>query len=76
MPVDQGGRTARRRRAEEVTFPGQRGCRRAPNSPRSACSDMQADIAFTFTFSEYENGTQTGMVWYATGAEARQPEPA
>jgi Domain of unknown function (DUF4331) len=38
--------------------------------------DLHADVAFTFTFSEYENGTQTGTVWYATGAEARQPEPA
>jgi Domain of unknown function (DUF4331) len=38
--------------------------------------DNHADIAFTFTFSEYENGTQTGTMWYATGAQARQPEPA
>jgi hypothetical protein len=38
--------------------------------------DAQADIAFTFTFSEPENGGQTGTAWYATGAEARQPEPA
>jgi hypothetical protein len=38
--------------------------------------DTQADIAFTFTFSEYENGTQTGTAWYATGPQARQPEPA
>jgi hypothetical protein len=38
--------------------------------------DTQADIAFTFTFSEYENGRQTGMAWYATGSQARQPEPA
>jgi hypothetical protein len=38
--------------------------------------DLHADVAFTFTFSEYENGTQTGTVWYATGAQARQPEPA
>ncbi len=27
-------------------------------------------------FSEVENGRQTGTAWYATGAEARQPEPA
>ena len=33
--------------------------------------DNHADIAFTFTFSEYENGTQTGTVWHATGADAR-----
>ena len=38
--------------------------------------DNHADIAFTFTFSEYENGTQTGTAWYATGADARQPGPA
>jgi hypothetical protein len=38
--------------------------------------DDHADIAFTFTFSEYENGAQTGTAWYATGAAARQPEPA
>jgi Domain of unknown function (DUF4331) len=34
--------------------------------------DNHADVAFTFVFSEYENGT----AWYATGAQARQPEPA
>ena len=38
--------------------------------------DNQADVAFTFTFSEYENGRQTGTVWYATGADARHLEPA
>jgi hypothetical protein len=38
--------------------------------------DHHADIAFTFTFSEYENGRQTGTARYATGAQARQPEPA
>jgi hypothetical protein len=38
--------------------------------------DAQADVAFTFTFSEYDNGSQTGTAWYATGPEARQPEPA
>ena len=37
--------------------------------------DNHADIAFTFTFSAYQNGTQTGTAWYATGAQARQPEP-
>jgi hypothetical protein len=37
--------------------------------------DNEADVAFTFTFSEYENGEQTGMAWYATGNEAREPEP-
>jgi len=39
-------------------------------------SDARADIAFTLTFSEYRNGSQTGTVWYATGSEAQQPEPA
>ena len=38
--------------------------------------DALADVAFTFTFSEYDNGRQTGSVWYATGPAARQPEPA
>ena len=38
--------------------------------------DAHADIAFTFTFSAFENGAQTGTAWYATGAQARQPEPA
>jgi Domain of unknown function (DUF4331) len=38
--------------------------------------DHHADIAFTFTFSAYQNGTQTGTAWHATGAQARQPEPA
>src|SRR6202045_1065675 len=38
--------------------------------------DNHADVAFTFVFSEYENGRQTGTARYATGAQARQPEPA
>jgi Domain of unknown function (DUF4331) len=38
--------------------------------------DNQADVSFTFVFSEYENGRQTGVAKYATGAQARQPEPA
>ena len=38
--------------------------------------DNHADVAFTFTFSAYENGTQTGTAWYATGPQARLPEPA
>jgi Domain of unknown function (DUF4331) len=37
--------------------------------------DAKADIAFTFTFSEYENGAQTVTAWYATGSQARDPEP-
>jgi hypothetical protein len=38
--------------------------------------DNQADVSFTFEFSEYENGRQAGVARYATGAQARQPEPA
>ncbi len=38
--------------------------------------DNHADVSFTFEFSEYENGRQTGTLRYATGAQARQPEPA
>jgi len=38
--------------------------------------DNHADVAFTFVFSEVENGKQTGTAWYATGAVARQLEPA
>jgi Domain of unknown function (DUF4331) len=37
--------------------------------------DNHADVAFTFVFSDYENGRQTGNAWYATGAQARQAEP-
>ncbi len=38
--------------------------------------DSLADVAFSFTFSELENGRQTGTAWYATGSQARQPEPS
>src|SRR6476660_1999963 len=38
--------------------------------------DNHADIAFTFVFSDLEDGRQTGNAWYATGAQARQAEPA
>jgi hypothetical protein len=38
--------------------------------------DAQADVAFTFTFSEPENGAQAGTAYYATGAQAREPGPA
>jgi Domain of unknown function (DUF4331) len=38
--------------------------------------DAQADAAFTLTFSDYRDGRQTGTVWYASGPDARQPEPA
>jgi len=37
--------------------------------------DNLADVAFTFVFSEYQDGRQTGTAWYATGAEARQSGP-
>ena len=38
--------------------------------------DASADVAFTFVFSELEHGRQTGTAYYATGSQARQPEPA
>src|SRR5215469_9837803 len=38
--------------------------------------DAHADIAFTFTFSDYAGGAQSGTCWHATGDQARQPEPA
>ena len=38
--------------------------------------DNHADIAFSFTFSEFNNGQQTGTAWYATSVAAQQPEPA
>jgi Domain of unknown function (DUF4331) len=38
--------------------------------------DNQADVAFTFVFSDVEDGKQTGTAWHATGADARQPGPA
>jgi hypothetical protein len=37
--------------------------------------DNQADVAFTFVFSEPEDGTQTGTAYYATGAQATSPVP-
>jgi uncharacterized protein DUF4331 len=38
--------------------------------------DARADAAFTFTFSERDNGAQTGTAYFATGARAREAEPA
>jgi hypothetical protein len=32
--------------------------------------DVPADVAFTVTFSAFEDGAQTGTVYYATGADA------
>ena len=37
--------------------------------------DNHADVAFTFVFSDLEDGRQTGNAWYATGVQARQAEP-
>jgi hypothetical protein len=37
--------------------------------------DNHADVAFTFVFSEYQDGVQTGTAWYATGEAARQVGP-
>jgi hypothetical protein len=36
--------------------------------------DAHADVAFTFTFSEYGDDGQTGTVLYAAGPQAREPE--
>jgi hypothetical protein len=38
--------------------------------------DTQADVAFSFVFSDPSDGAQTGTVYYATGSEAREAEPA
>jgi Domain of unknown function (DUF4331) len=38
--------------------------------------DNHADVAFSFAFSEYQDGRQTGTAYYATGPEARQPGTA
>ncbi len=38
--------------------------------------DAHADVAFTFTFSEFRHGTQTCTAYRATGSQARQAEPA
>ena len=37
--------------------------------------DLQADAAFSFLFSESNGGAQTGNACYATGSQARDPEP-
>src|ERR1700751_610010 len=37
--------------------------------------DNLTDIAFTFTFSPFEEGAQTATASYATGADARLPGP-
>ena len=38
--------------------------------------DTQADVAFSFVFSDFEDGAQTGTAYYATGAQAREPGPS
>jgi hypothetical protein len=37
--------------------------------------DTLTEVAFTFVFSEVQNGRQTGTMYYATGEEARQHGP-
>jgi hypothetical protein len=37
--------------------------------------DARPDIAFSFVFSDFDNGAQTVTAYYATGAEAPRPEP-
>jgi hypothetical protein len=37
--------------------------------------DTQADVAFSFVFSDSSDGAQTGTVYYARGSQARDPEP-
>ncbi len=37
--------------------------------------DCLPDVAFSFTFSEFENGHQTATMHYATGPDARTREP-
>jgi Domain of unknown function (DUF4331) len=36
--------------------------------------DTQADVAFSFVFSESSDGAQTGTVYYARGSQAPEPE--
>lgn len=38
--------------------------------------DVQADVAFSFVFSELTEGVQTATAFYATGSQARQAEPS
>ena len=37
--------------------------------------DALADVAFSFTFSPYDNGRQTATAYYATGSDAQTREP-
>jgi hypothetical protein len=36
---------------------------------------LETDVAFSFVFSEPEDGKQTATTYYATGSQARQSEP-
>ncbi|NMO49968.1 DUF4331 domain-containing protein [Actinoplanes sp. TBRC 11911] len=36
--------------------------------------DSRADAAFTFIFSEFKDGRQTGTAYFATGSQAREPD--
>jgi hypothetical protein len=37
--------------------------------------DAQADVAFSFVYTESHNAVQTATVYYATGSRAREPDP-
>jgi hypothetical protein len=39
-------------------------------------ADAEADVAFSFVFSQPDDGSQTATAYYATGSQAREPEPA
>src|SRR6185503_7713696 len=38
--------------------------------------DTQADVAFSFVFAESSHDAHAGTVYYATGSQAREAEPA
>jgi hypothetical protein len=39
-------------------------------------ADVRADVAFSFVFSQPKDGGQTATAYYATGSDARKPEPS
>jgi hypothetical protein len=39
-------------------------------------ADVQADVAFSFVFSQPDDGKQTATAYYASGSHARQSDPA
>jgi hypothetical protein len=39
-------------------------------------ADLQADVAFSFVFSDPKDGAQTATAYHATGSQARRPEPS